>query len=164
MVLKLRERMLEGPGGVERPFTREEMLALAQSVDLDEFDAGSFEQFNEERYARNTVYENDHFELVFLCWRPGQASAVHDHGASYCLYLVVDGEFEERLFEKGEDGEPRPVGARRWKTGDITIAAGRDIHQIANDSDRDLRTLHIYSPPLRQTSHFYTPVPRTQRA
>jgi cysteine dioxygenase len=164
MVLKVRDRMLAGPGGVERAFTREEMLELARSVDLESIDCSGYEQFNEERYARNTIFENDHFELVFICWRPGQASAVHDHGASNCLYLVVDGEFEERLFELDEEGEPRRTSARRWKTGDITIAAGDDIHQIANDSDRDLKTLHIYSPPLKQTSKFFTPVPRTLRA
>lgn len=164
MVLKLRDRMLAGPGGVERPFTRDEMLELARGVDLSSLDCAKYVRFNEERYARNTVFENEHFELVSICWRPGQASAVHDHGASNCLYLVVDGEFEERLFELDGSAEPRRTGARRWKTGDITIAAGEDIHQIANDSGRDLRTLHIYSPPLKQTSKFYTPVPRTQRA
>jgi len=164
MVLKLRDRMLAGPGGVDRPFSRDEMLELARSVDLSTYDAGEFEKFNEERYARNVVFANEHFELVCICWRPGQASAVHDHGESWCLYLVIDGEFEERMFELGEDGEPKQTGARRWKRGDITIASGPDIHQIANDTGRDLRTMHIYSPPLEQTSKFYTPVPRTQRA
>ncbi|MEM8884462.1 MAG: cysteine dioxygenase family protein [Planctomycetota bacterium] len=164
MVQQLREHMLKGPGGVERPFSADEMRAAAESVDLASLDLGSHVQWNEERYARNTVFENEHFELVVICWRPGQASAVHDHGESLCLYLVIDGEFEERLFELGADGEPKQNLARRWKTGDITIASGGDVHQIANDTDRDLVTLHVYSPPLAQTSKYFTPVPRTIRA
>jgi len=164
MVQKLCDAMLAGPGGVERPFLIEEMRSLAEGVDLDAFDPGEFRSFNEQRYARNTVFENEHFELVVICWRPGQASAVHDHGDSFCLYLVVDGEFEERLYELGTDGEPKPTTSRRWGKGGITIASGPDIHQIANDSDQDLLTVHMYSPPLKQTSKLFTPVPRTVRA
>ena len=161
MVQKLREAMLAGPGGVERPFTSDELRALAEGVDLASFEAGDHCCYNERRYARNTVFENEHFELVVICWRPGQASAVHDHGSSLCLYLVVEGEFDERLFELGEDGEPVPTTTRRWGKGGITIATGPDVHQIANDSDQNLLTVHVYSPPLKQTSKLFTPVPRT---
>jgi len=161
MLLELRERMLRGPAGVERPLTRDEMIAFAESVDVSCFDCAGRDEFNEARYARNTVFENEHFELVLICWRPGQASAVHDHGKSYCLYLVLDGELHEELFELDADGEPQPVKLRTWNTGEITVAAGHDVHQIRNDSGRDLKTLHIYSPPLKQTSRNFTPVPRT---
>ncbi|MHC4938516.1 MAG: cysteine dioxygenase [Planctomycetota bacterium] len=161
MVLKLRDRMLEGPAGVERPFTKGELLEIARSVDLETLDDAGYERFNEARYARNVVFENEQFELVYICWRPGQASSIHDHGESWCLYLVLDGEFEEQVFELGDDGEPKMTLSRRWQTGEITVAAGDDIHRISNDTDRDLKTLHIYSPPLKQTSKNYTPVPRT---
>ena len=161
MLLDLSERMLEGPERVERPLTREEMVAFAKSVDLAAFDCCGRDEFNEARYARNTICENEHFELVLICWRPGQASAVHDHGKSNCLYLVVDGELEEELFELDADGKPQSVKVRTWKKGGITVAGGDDVHQIRNCSDRDLRTLHIYSPPLKQTVTNFTPVPRT---
>jgi len=161
MLLELRDRMLEGPGGTERPLTRDEMIAHARSVDVGAFDCGGHTGFNEARYARNTVFENDQFELVLICWRPGQASAIHDHGESHCLYLVIDGELEEELFELDADGTPVSVETRTWNKGEITVAAGPDVHQIRNGSDRDLRTMHIYSPPLKQTSKNFTPVPRT---
>jgi cysteine dioxygenase len=161
MLLELRERMLEGPGGTERPLTKDEMIAYARSVDLAQFDCGGLTAFNEARYARNTVCENEHFELVLICWRPGQASAIHDHGSSYCLYLVIEGALEEGLYELGPDGEPVHTRTRTWHSGEITVAAGDDVHQIRNNSEQDLRTLHIYSPPLKQTSKNYTPVPRT---
>jgi len=161
MVFNLRERMIEGPAGIERPFTADEMLEIARSVDLETFECSPQRRFNDARYARHTIFENEQFELVLICWKPGQASAVHDHGESLCLYLVIEGEFEERLFELDEQGEPRQTGARRWKTGEITIATGADIHQLVNDTPNELVTVHVYSPPLKQTSKNYTPVPRT---
>ena len=55
MVSELRMRMLEGPGGVERPFTPEEMRAFAESVDLETLDLGDHRKFQEKCYARNTI-------------------------------------------------------------------------------------------------------------
>jgi len=161
MVLKLRDRMIEGPAGIERPYTADELLEMARGVDLAAFDCAAQRSFIDARYARNTIFENEHFELVLICWKPGQASAIHDHGESLCLYLVIEGEFEERLFELGADGEPRQTGARTWKTGDITLATGPDVHQLVNAGPDNLITVHVYSPPLKQTSKNYTPVPRT---
>jgi len=161
MVLELRDRMLDGPGGTGRPLTRGEMIAYAKSVDVARFDSGGCDKFNETRYARNTVFENDQFELVLICWRPGQASAIHDHGKSYCLYLVLEGELREEMYEIDAEGVPVSTELRSWNTGEITVAAGDDVHQIRNDSGQNLRTLHIYSPPLRQTVKNFTPVPRT---
>ena len=90
MVEALRDRMLQGPGGVERPFTAEEMVALAESVD-ESFDCSNYRKFKCATYTRNRVHLNEHFELVVICWEPGQASSIHDHGRSNCLYRVIQG-------------------------------------------------------------------------
>ena len=159
MVLKLKDRILEGPGGVERPLTPQEMLDFVSSVDLESLDLEEHLHYREECYARNTVLANDHFELVVICWRPGQASAVHDHGASHCAYLVTGGTASEQLFELDERGEPRPTKSRTWNRGDITLADGKTIHQVLNSTDRDLVTVHIYSPPLGEAMTMFTPIP-----
>lgn len=159
MVVSLRERMEAGPGGMTRPLTAREMEALARSVDLEKVDLGSYRRFQEECYARNTVFRNDHVELVVICWRPGQMSAVHDHGSSNCLYLVTEGTMVEERFAL-RDGKPEPVDERTFTRGDITIAAGDSIHRIHNRSDTDLVTIHIYSPPLGENMTLFTPIPR----
>jgi len=159
MVLKLRDRILEGPGGVTRPFTPQEMEALARSADLRTLDLSGYRRFQEECYARNTVLLNDQCELVVICWQPGQMSAVHDHGSSYCLYLVVDGTMVEERFRL-RDGKPEPVDERSFGKGDITIAAGDSVHRINNRGEKPLVTVHIYSPPLGASMKLYTPIPR----
>jgi len=159
MVLALRDRMLAGPGGVARPFTPEEMRAFAESVDLDGVDLKAYRRFQTRCYARNTVVLNEHFELVVICWLPGQVSTVHDHGDSYCLYLVVDGAMTEEQFRAVPGGDPERRGARRFERGGITIAAGSEIHRIRNDGDSELVTLHIYSPPLSERVTHFTKLP-----
>ena len=43
--------------------------------------------------------------------------------------------------------------------GEITIASGPTIHRISNPTEKDLFTIHIYSPPLGDTVTNYTPMP-----
>lgn len=158
MVRKLRDRILKGPGGVDRPLTADEMLGYARSVDLGALDLEECSSFRTERYARNRILLNDHFELVVICWLPGQASSIHDHGESNCLYLVARGEMEEELF-KVEGKKTESQRKRRFKRGDTTLAAGADVHRITNPGPEKLVTVHIYSPPLDERVTHFTPIP-----
>lgn len=159
MVLKLRDRILAGPGGLTRPLTPDEMEALARSCDLKTLDLSGHRRFQDDCYARNTILLNDQCELVVICWQPGQMSAVHDHGSSYCLYLVVEGVMVEERFRL-RDGKPEPVDERSFQKGDITIAKGDSVHRINNRGEKPLVTVHIYSPPLGAHMKLFTPIPR----
>ena len=164
MALKLRDKVLASPAGTQRPLTRDEMHAIASSVVLEELDLEGYCKYDEERYARNTVLLNEHIELVVICWLPGQASAIHDHGRSNCLYLITDGEMREDLYVLGPDGKPKHTQARHFGRGAITIAAPTDIHRILNDTRDNLVTVHLYSPPLDESMTLYTPIPTRKRA
>lgn len=160
MVLALRDRILASPAGSERALTRDELIEFARSVDLTTFDIEGYCEGKQECYARNRVMLNDFLELVVICWLPGQTSAVHDHGKSNCLYLVLEGEMEEELFELPADGgEPVATAKRTFARSDTTIAAMDDIHRISNPNESKLITLHMYSPPLGEEATMYTPIP-----
>ena len=157
MVSRLRDRILTGPGGVERPLTREEMLAWAAEVDLDAVDLSCHCEFSDDAYARNGVLKNDHFELVVICWKAGQVSPIHDHGESNCLYLVTGGTMTEEIYRRGDQPERAAlVESREWGRGDVTIADGPTIHRVCNHSSEDLVTIHLYSPPLPDPPNTYS--------
>lgn len=161
MVIQLRDRILAGPAGRERALTRDEMVAFASAVDLGRLDLGKYRRFSKTCYARNRVVLNDHVELVVICWGPGQSSAIHDHGQSHCLYLVVEGEMHEERFRLNGSGEPEPTGERSYGRGDISVSAGHEIHRINNRTAAELVTVHIYSPPLGDAMKLFTPIPRS---
>jgi cysteine dioxygenase len=161
MVIQLRDRILASPAGRERALTRDEMVELAKSVDLASLDLGDYRRFQASCYARNRVFLNDHVELVVICWGSGQSSAVHDHGRSHCLYLVVEGEMHEERFRLDGSDEPEPTDERTFGRGGISVSAGHEIHRIHNRSDAGLVTVHIYSPPLGDTMRLFTPIPRS---
>ncbi len=140
--------------------TADEMKEWARSVDLDSLCVKDYCATNAECYTRNRVHQNDHFELVVICWKPGQESAIHDHGVSNCLYLVVSGEMVEDRFRAVPEGDPEPTESCTYQRGDITVAVGAEIHRIANRGAENLVTLHIYSPPLDENVTMFTPIPR----
>jgi len=158
MILEVRDHLLRTPAA-KRALSGEEMLAFARSIDLGRLDCGPYRRFAPARYARNTVLLNEHVELVVICWLPGQSTAIHDHGKSHCLYLVVEGTMKEELFHVPPAGEPVRLRARTFARGDITLAGPKDVHRILNETAAELVTLHMYSPPLGESMRLYSPVP-----
>lgn len=63
--------------------------------------------------------------------------------------MIVEGVAVETLFTLGPDGklagQSEPF---RRDTGYICASWDADIHEIVNQTDRELITLHIYSPPF----------------
>jgi uncharacterized NAD(P)/FAD-binding protein YdhS len=113
------------------------LRALRKEVDT----AGLLElaQFSTDRYVRVPLARGDGWELRLLCWLPGQSSALHGHRGSACAFRVIIGEATEcRL-----DGAVLRHGA-----GEIATVALDAIHQVGNDTNRPLVTLHLYAPEL----------------
>lgn len=152
---------MSGPAGADRPLTADELIELAKGVDLDALDLGEYVNFQKKCYTRNVVFMNEHIELVVICWEPGQASSIHDHGESLCLYLVTGGTMQEEVFDSVAEGEtePEPTLVRDWPRGDITLAEGSTIHRLSNPTQGGLVTIHIYSPPLDDKVTNFTPLP-----
>ncbi len=100
--------------------------------------------FQQNQYARHLVLRTDNVEIIVVCWLPGQCSPVHGHGPSDAVMVILEGKMSFTNFYP--DG--RKVSGI-WEPGDIGHAPVGVKHQIANYSDEELVTLHIYSPPLQ---------------
>ena len=123
---------------------------LQQRLDDDRLNVASLADhihFSDQRYARNLLAHGPQFYALVLCWKPGQASPIHDHKGASCGVRVIQGTATEISF--------RWQGERLVEAGEVTLQAGEvcgsfddDIHQIRNDGDENLVTLHVYSPYL----------------
>ncbi len=109
-----------------------------------------FAQFSSERYRRNLMHAGPAYHALALCWRSGQRSPIHDHRGSACAVRVLEGEATETIFQMTEEGHVFPSKTRKLSEGFICATEDLDIHQLSNlqPPNRDLITLHIYSPPL----------------
>lgn len=50
--------------------------------------------FRDDRYTRNLVYRDALFEIMVICWRPGQQTPVHTHNGQLGWMLVEQGGVE----------------------------------------------------------------------
>src|SRR5438128_5989168 len=113
-------------------------------------------QFTENRYARNLIYKTPDFECLVLCWRPGQRSPIHDHGASICTVYTVEGILSADNYSKMANGHIRADYAEDFKPGSVLSIQTTEIHQVSNLQDSsDLISLHFYLAPL-ENSYLYS--------
>jgi len=138
---------------------------LALRLDLDDALVGAHVSFCDDHYARNLVCRTPAFELLVLCWKPGQRSTIHDHAGSLNVTRVYSGDLTSRTFRRrdGGSGVTEVGGAATGElphgpvelidervlagTGAATVDRG-EIHQLGNEAVAGLVTVHLYAPPL----------------
>ena len=124
-------------------------------VELDAETIGRFSNFNEEHYTRNTIYRNDQFEALLLCFTPGQKTPIHDHAGSACGVKVIQGTGRETRFLRDEYGALHFDGTDVLPQGGVVGSFDEDKHELENESSTEpLMTLHIYAPPLNEVGYY----------
>ncbi len=142
--------------------THERLMDLAERLRLSDELVASRTAFAKDQYARNLACRTPYFELLVLCWHPGHASTIHDHAGSLNAIRVHSGELTSRRF-RPMNGRPLGTGPvamtaeERFRPGGDLIGVDREgIHQLANTSDEDLITVHVYAPPLMELTVYDT--------
>jgi cysteine dioxygenase len=133
-----------------------DLRQMIGNLKLDSSEVLPYIQFTENHYARNLVYRNNHFEVLVLCWRPGQRSPIHDHGSSICTVYTVDGIMSADNYRKSAGGHIRADYSEDFKPGSVLSIQTSEIHQVSNlQASADLVSLHFYLAPL-ENNYLYS--------
>ena len=114
--------------------------------------------YADDGYQRNVIKKTEFYELVAICWTPGQDTPIHDHVGSDCAFLIADGVSTETIYQLNDEGLAYPVEVRTYQPGEVCAAEEPDIHRVSNDSNSHLINVHVYTPPLHAYS-LYEPAP-----
>ena len=115
--------------------------------------------FDPDQYARNQIVRTDKFELLALCWEPGQITPIHDHAGSDGWVHCLQGQIEEVRFRCFPSGD----GTARVERGDVLRAKPGDMtyinddiawHTVANPTLERAVSLHLYSGPIDSCQYF----------
>ncbi|MDE0585774.1 MAG: cysteine dioxygenase family protein [Planctomycetota bacterium] len=71
------------------------ITTLLRAYQAERRDWEEWSLWSDERYTRNLVACRESFELLILCWKPGQQSPIHDHAGQNCWMSVLEGQLEE---------------------------------------------------------------------
>ena len=119
--------------------------------------------FRDDTYTRNLVTLTPRFEMLVLCWKPGQNSKIHDHMNSFSVVKIVRGTLTNHLYERTDDrSKPGECELRKIRSdlvgpGDYAPLDFGGIHMMENqpDSGENMVSLHFYAEPLREIHIFH---------
>jgi hypothetical protein len=105
-------------------------------------------------YTRTRLIERPHFEVVVMQWAAGSVSPIHDHGASRCWVLILEGTLEVENFERAIGAAATEVSMRR--NGTLTLKADdldsrygpTELHRVVNAGSESAYSLQLYADPI----------------
>ncbi|MEN8249633.1 MAG: cysteine dioxygenase family protein [Bacteroidota bacterium] len=126
--------------------TISKVVDYVEKAAITEEDLLPFADFDhpvEDGYGRKLAVGEDHFEIMVMSWKPGDFSAVHDHGYTTWGAVQVFGNVMHHSFVNKDDvfqlssKEILPYGT-------IIKVNNPLIHQMGNVTTKPYMTLHIY--------------------
>lgn len=105
-------------------------------------------RWNARHYTRNCVIRNAAFELLVVCYEPGQHTSIHDYDSDIAWVHPVMGEVvEERFLQRG--GDLQLVQEARLRPGMLgAITRDSSIHRFSNPGPGRAVTLNLYAAPM----------------
>jgi quercetin dioxygenase-like cupin family protein len=91
------------------------------------------------------VVRTEAYEAWVIAWPPGTGLGMHDHDGSAAAIAVVSGRLHERFLADG-------VSVRELQAGDLVSLPPDHVHEVVNRHDVETVSIHVYSPPLGDTS------------
>ncbi len=124
-------------------------------IDVDSIDRFCF--WSTRHYTRNLIFKDARFEMIAICWEPGQVSQIHDHADQKCWMTVPVGRLKGQNFVVREQ-DPARWYCRLEETDSFELSncltakveLETPIHQILNLAEYNERavSVHIYSRPF----------------
>jgi cysteine dioxygenase len=120
-------------------------------------------------YTRNLIYRDELFEVMTICWSPGQKTAIHTHNGQLGWMTVAQGEVRTHEYRHTSCNAPQNQnvvnidcmgGATELHldrlgtvvcaegSGMVTVDKLQTIHQIENAGTKGCISLHVYSKPF----------------
>lgn len=130
----------------------EKLQTIMKNYDASLGEWKRFAMWNKEKlYTRNLIAtDNEKFTLMLLCWNAASWSPIHDHAGTECVFRVIQGEIQEKLYEYPEEDaeELKYLETISVKAGETTwINDDTAIHAVGNPTSDLGVTLHCYIPP-----------------
>jgi Cysteine dioxygenase type I len=88
------------------------------------------------------------FEAWVIGWTAGQGLELHDHGESAGAIVVAEGRLQETT--RASEG----LVVHSLDRGLVRRVRPQTVHGVTNLDHRAATSIHVYSPPLSQMTHF----------
>lgn len=116
----------------------------------EEFTGYSF--WNKDFYTRNCIARSTKYELILLCWEPGQETPIHDHGGEECWVYMLQGHLGETRYRLSDNNEAATVVQQsELEEGQFSyMNDNMGLHSLKNLSNGRSMSLHLYMNPINE--------------
>src|SRR5271169_4063786 len=135
----------------------EQIQALLAEFPVDEASLAANLSWNKQHYTRNLIDKTELYELLAICWEPGQFSSIHNHQDQNCWMAAPVGRLVVQnyriLFQNIDQGRCALETSDRLEM-DVDRPAAVDpkspVHCVYNPTGFNQRavSLHVYSRPF----------------
>jgi cysteine dioxygenase len=128
-------------------FPDKEVYNLLDHSVLPKKDIKDYIHYDDTKYTRHLIYKNELFELLIMCWKPGQKAPVHGHEGEKCFMRVEEGslQFTNYTLESTSPLIMREINSTRGDSGFLDGPA--DLHSVENNFSDNAITFHVYAKP-----------------
>tara|TARA_B100001778_G_scaffold100877_2_gene82347 strand:- start:644 stop:1162 length:519 start_codon:yes stop_codon:yes gene_type:complete len=134
----------------DHDFPIDEVYSLLEHSKLPKEEIEDYIHFDEARYTRHLIYSDASFELLLMCWRPGQKAPVHGHEGEKCFMRVEEGslQFTNYILESTDPLSLKMTDSIKGDSGFLDGPA--DLHAVENIFSNNAITFHVYSKPYSE--------------
>jgi len=130
----------------QKSFPVEEITEFFQTTSIPLSQVNSYLFFSPLKYTRHLIHRSPDFELLYMCWSPGQKSPVHGHEGEKCWFRVEQGELQIVNYKLSDVNIPSKMSVDRAHVGYVDGPA--DIHLVENHTTERAISLHLYARPF----------------
>ena len=124
----------------------QDYVKVATNMNIPKAEFEKYIFWNDDCYARNCIERTEVYELILICWKPGDETPVHGHDEQKCWIYQVDGKMHEERFQ---DEEGTLVSCNQMSlTPGSYMEDNMGYHSLENKSDEKAMSLHLYISPI----------------
>lgn len=105
-------------------------------------------RWNGKHYTRSCIHRNANFELLVICYEPGQGTSIHDYDSQTAWIHPVMGEVIEERYTVNEQGLQLELEKHLSPGTPDVLREGSAIHRFVNPGPERSATLNLYAKPL----------------
>lgn len=127
----------------------EDYVNLAKNMNIPKSEFKKYAYWKPGEYTRNCIERTPVYELILICWNPGDETQVHGHDEQRCWVCQIDGMTREIRYEVDSDGKLTECNRMVLTPGRLTYMEDEmGYHSLKNCTDERSMTLHLYISPI----------------
>lgn len=140
----------------DEELTLEKVISLMERVQIRHDEIEKCLVFSKDSYARNLFYKGDRFEVLVMCWNPGQVSPIHDHDESFSVEKIYSGQILCTNYQRIDPDSDAIEQTEEIVAEPGYVIWGRvgDIHRVANVTTTPAVSIHFYLPHIKRMRCF----------